>query len=114
MYLFGLLEFDMMIHHSLCIAGIIVVLSEGHDSVHVVAGLFVAEVSNPPMHVRVMLRNTGKRYTKAYEVAEYAYFVVFFFGRMIVGHPVVWKTVTCESMNILAKIVSLAVLAQSY
>ncbi len=89
-------------------------LLEGHDAVHVVAGLFVAEVSNPAMHVRVMLRNLGKRYTKAYEVAEYTYFVMFFFGRVLMGHPVVWNTVTCGSMNMLAKIVSLGVLAQSY
>ena len=89
-------------------------LLEGHDAVHVVAGLFVAEVSNPAMHVRVMLRNLGKRYTKAYEVAEYTYFVMFFFGRVLMGHPVVWNTVTCGSMNVLAKIVSLGVLAQSY
>ena len=114
MWWFGLLEIDMAIHHSLCIAGIVVVLIEGHDAVHVVAGLFVAEVSNPAMHVRVMLRNLGKRYTKAYEVAEYTYFVMFFFGRIVIGHPVVWNTVTCGSMNLLAKIVSLGVLAQSY
>jgi hypothetical protein len=65
MWWFGLLAIDMAIHHSLCIGGIIVVLLEGHDSCLVVAGLFVAEVSNPAMHVRVMLRNVGKRYTKA-------------------------------------------------
>jgi len=91
-----------------------VCLNSGHDTCHVVAGLFVAEVSNPPMHMRVMLRNIGKRYTLAYEVAEYAYFVIFFFGRIIMGHPVVYDTVSCESMHILAKIVSLGVLAQSY
>lgn len=114
MWWFGLLEFDMGIHHALCIGGIIVVLLGGHNSSNVVAGLFVAEVSNPAMHVRVMLRNIGKRYTKAYEAAEYTYFVMYIFGRVLIGHPVVWKTVTCESMNLLAKIVSLGVLAQSY
>lgn len=108
---FGLLELDMALHHGLCIVGIIVVLLDGHDTCHVVAGLFVAEVSNPAMHMRVMLRNIGKRYTLCYEVAEYAYFVMFFFGRVIMGHPVVYDTVTCESMNLMAKIVSLGVLA---
>lgn len=111
MYCFGLLEKDMALHHFLCIGGIIVVLLSGHDACHVVAGLFVAEVSNPPMHVRVMLRNLGKRYTLAYEVAEYAYFVLFFFGRVVMGHPVVYDTVTCESMHLMGKVVSLGVLA---
>jgi len=95
MYVFGLLDLDMTIHHSLCISGIAVVLLDGHDACHVVAGLFVAEVSNPAMHLRKMLRNIGKRYTFAYEVAEYSYFVMFFFGRVVMGHPVVWDTVTC-------------------
>jgi hypothetical protein len=61
-----------------------------------------------------MLRDIGKRYTKAYEVAEYIYFAMFFFGRVIMGHPTVWNTVTCQSMHWLAKFVSLGVLAQSY
>jgi hypothetical protein len=39
---------------------------------------------------------------------------MFFFGRIVIGHPVVWKTVTCSSMNLLARFVSLGVLAQSY
>lgn len=111
---FKLLDLDMTVHHSLCIAGICVVLNEGHDGGFVVAGLFVAEVSNPAMHMRVMLRDLGKRYTKAYEVAEYTYFVMFFFGRVIMGHPTVWNTITCHSMHWLAKFVSLGVLGQSY
>ena len=114
MFCFGLLETDMAVHHCLCIGGIIVVLLSGHDACHVVAGLFVAEVSNPPMHVRVMLRNLGLRYTMAYEVAEYCYFVMFFFGRVVMGHPVVYDTITCDSMHLFGKIVSLGVLAQSY
>ena len=95
MYCFGLLEKDMTIHHGLCIGGIISVLLSGHDACLVVAGLFTAEVSNPPMHVRVMLRNLGKRYTYAYEVAEYCYFMLFFFGRVLYGHPIVYNVVTC-------------------
>jgi hypothetical protein len=111
---FKLLDLDMSIHHSLCIGGICAVLSEGHDAGFVVAGLFVAEFSNPAMHCRVMLRSVGKRYTKAYEVAEYCYFAMFFFGRVLAGHPVVYNTVTCTSMHLLGRFVSLGILAQSY
>jgi hypothetical protein len=108
---FKLLDLDMTIHHSLCIGGICAVLIDGHDAGFVVAGLFVAEVSNPAMHSRVLLRNIGKRYTKAYEVAEYCYFFMFFFGRVLAGHPVVYSTVACGSMHKLARFVSLGVLA---
>ena len=106
---FKLLDFDMALHHLLCIAGILVVLGQNMGAGFVVQGLFVAEVSNPAMHMRIMLRNLGKRYTRAYEVAEYAYFMSFFFGRMIIGHPVVYATVTCPNVSFLPKFVSVGI-----
>ena len=114
MAILNLLDKDMAIHHMLCVGGILVVLAQDTGSGFVVQGLFVAEVSNPAMHMRIMLRNVGKRYTRAYEVAEYAYFMSFFFGRMVIGHPVVWATVTCENVSKFAQFVSLGILMQSY
>ena len=93
---FGLLDLDMTIHHLLCIAGMSYTLSLGKGANFVVAGLFVAEVSNPAMHMRIMLKHIGLRYARAYEVAEFCYFVLFFIGRMLTGIPVVYYTVTCD------------------
>ena len=91
----GVLDLDMAVHHLLCVSGIIVVLVQDIGCGCVVMGLFVAEVSNPAMHLRILLRHTGKRYTKSYELSEYIYFGTFFFGRIIIGHPVVYITVMC-------------------
>lgn len=110
MKVFKLLAWDMFFHHTICILGIIGVLLEGHDTCHVVAGLFVAEVSNPAMHIRTMLRNLGMRYTLAHDTAEIIYFMMFFYGRVIIGHPVVYETVMCNSTNIIAKFVSVCLL----
>ena len=77
-------------------------------------GLLVAEVSNPAMHMRIMLKHVGLRYSRAYEVAEFCYFVSFFIGRIILGHPVVYLTVSCGSMNFMGKFISVGVLLQSY
>ena len=77
-------------------------------------GLFVAEVSNPAMHIRIMLRNVGKRYTRAYEVAEYTYFILYFFGRVVIGPPVVYASVTCHALSKFSQFISLAICAQSY
>lgn len=93
---FGLLDLDMTIHHLLCICGMIYTLSLGKGANFVVAGLFVAEVSNPAMHMRIMLKHIGLRYSRAYEIAEFCYFFMFFLGRMVAGHPVVYYTVTCD------------------
>ena len=48
---FGLLDLDMTIHHLLCICGMVWTLSLGKGANFIVAGLFVAEVSNPAMHM---------------------------------------------------------------
>ena len=106
----GLLTNDMIVHHLLCIFGIIVTLLQGHDACMVIAGLFVAEVSNPAMHIRTMLCNLGMRYTLLHDFCEILYFFMFFVGRVIVGHPVVYNVVVCESANILAKLVALGIL----
>ena len=111
---YKLLDKDMAIHHMLCVGGTVVVLAQNMGAGFVVQGLFVAEVSNPAMHMRIMLRNLGKRYTRAYELSEYAYFISFFFGRIIIGHPVVYSTVTCPSISNFAKFVSVGILLQSY
>ena len=114
MMVLGVLSWDMAIHHGLCVAGIVVVLMNDNGCGFVVTGLFVAEVSNPPMHFRILLRHMGMRYTKSYEVAEYAYFGMFFVGRMILGHPAVYNTVVCDQVDFLPKFVSVGILLQSY
>jgi hypothetical protein len=52
-------------------------MMEGYGAIDSLGGLFVAEVSNFPMHLRVILRNFGRRYTKSYEYSENAYLSIF-------------------------------------
>ena len=111
---FGILDLDMTIHHLLCISGMVYTLLLETGANYIVTGLFMAEVSNPAMHMRIMLKHVGLRYTRAYEVAEFIYFGAFFAGRMIIGHPCVYKTMICSELNYFAKIVCLGVMAQSY
>ena len=104
----------MAIHHILVIFGLLITLGQNSGTGYCVLGLFVSEVSNPAMHIRIMLRNLGKRYTRAYEVAEYTYFISFFIGRVIIGHPVVYISLMCPALSKLTKFVSLGITAQSY
>jgi len=111
---FGLLDFDMTLHHLLCFTGMVYTLLDGSGANYIVAGLFVAEVSNPAMHMRIMLKHVGLRYSRAYEVAEFFYFGSFFAGRIVMGHPTVYATLTCSKLNLFAKIVCAGVMVQSY
>ena len=69
----GLLDRGMLLHHSMCIAGMMICLIEGYSANFIVAALFVAEISNPAMHFRMVMKHINKRYTKAYEAAEITY-----------------------------------------
>ena len=108
---FGLLDFDMTVHHVLCITGMIVTLVLGEGLNYVVMGTFLAEVSNPAMHGRIMLKFLGLRYSRSYDVTEFFYFVSFFVGRFVIGIPVTYMTVSCTKMNMLARIMFLGIFA---
>lgn len=62
-----------MIHHGLCILGYISALTDNYGSIVCIAGLFYAEVSNLPMHTRMIAKNFGLRYSKTYEFSENLY-----------------------------------------
>jgi hypothetical protein len=110
MWYLGILDFDMLLHHLLCCVGMAAVIITDIGSGFAGASLFITEVSNPPMHFRVILRIIGLRYSRAYEVAEFAYFILFFIGRMLIGHSVVYNILLCAPMNILSKIFAVGIL----
>ena len=70
---FGLLDRSMLIHHLICVFGFSYPVYVGKAAHHPILGLFIAEVSNPSMHCRMILKNMGLRYTKAYEILEISY-----------------------------------------
>jgi len=111
---YGLLDSSMTIHHVVCVLGIYISLMEGFSANDVIAGLFIAEISNPPMHGRVMLKHVGKRMTKLYELCEYLYIVLYIFGRCLIGSPVIYKVVSCTSSNFLVRAVAGVLALQSY
>lgn len=69
----GICDRSMFIHHLICIIGLSSGLWTGHAADILVGALFLTEISNPCMHVRVVLKHLGLRYTKAYETAELSY-----------------------------------------
>ena len=75
----GILDSSMFIHHNLCMIGLIFGLFTGASADNLVSALFITEISNPAMHVRVVLRHLGLRYTKAYETSELTYMRKFIF-----------------------------------
>lgn len=72
-YYYDLFDWGLLIHHGLCILGYSSALMNEYGSIVAIAGLFYAEVSNLPMHSRMIAKNFGLRYSKVYEFSEGMY-----------------------------------------
>lgn len=105
----GLLDKGMFIHHSFCINGMYITLVGGISASYPIHGLFVTEISNPIMHVRMVIKHLGMRYTKAYEFAEISYILLFIYGRIILGTSVVIKTTLCSENNYLVRLSAIGI-----
>ena len=88
---YGLLDSTMILHHTATATGMTFGLVMGKSANMIIGGMFIAEVSNPPMHFRVMLKHLGLRYSKAYETSEITFIMLYTFGRIVLGCYQVWS-----------------------
>jgi hypothetical protein len=68
----------MLIHHNVVSIGMAMGLVTGYSADILVGALFLTEISNPAMHVRMVLKHLGLRYSKSYELAELTYICKYF------------------------------------
>ena len=90
MWIEGILDKAMMIHHPLCLLGLFIPLYENISGMECMLAIFLSEISNPMMHIRQILRISGRRYTKAYEITEVTFISLYFYARFIAIGPVVY------------------------
>ena len=103
----------MTYHHWVCIIGMGLPLVYEISGNYVVMGMFISEASNPFMHVRVILRHYGLRYTKSYELMEILFLIFYIFGRFMLGTSLVWSTCLCDKNMIIVRLCSIALWIQS-
>ena len=84
----GILDKAMTAHHILCVVGLLIPIYENLSANYCMLAIFLAEISNPSMTARHLLRLTGRRYTKSYETAELSFICLYIFGRFICCPPV--------------------------
>ena len=69
-----------------------------YNNIKNLAAIVCAEVSNLPMHVRMILKNINLRYTKAYEACEMAYMILYMSFRGLIAPLMVygaWRETNC-------------------
>uniref|UniRef100_A0A7S3CUH1 TLC domain-containing protein n=1 Tax=Strombidium rassoulzadegani TaxID=1082188 RepID=A0A7S3CUH1_9SPIT len=110
---YGLVDKTMTFHHLACIVGMAIPLGMGISGNFILQGMFIGEVSNTFMHARVILKHYGLRYTKAYELMEICFILLYIFGRMIIGPFSVYNTCICKQNPLATKLASVALTLQS-
>jgi len=114
MYKYDLYDKFMIVHHSLCLLGMSCSLLTGVGSVEIMYGLFMTEISNPCMHLREVLKLANQRGTKTYLISELSFFGFYFFGRLIIGIPIVYSIVTSWRTHIIERLVAFSLEVQSF
>lgn len=73
-------------------------------------GLFLSEVSNFPMHFRIIIREFGLRFTLIYELMESIYLFLYLLARGICT-PIylTWNCIESENTPLMVKIICLGI-----
>jgi len=109
---YGLSDLSLLMHHGMCVGGIIVCEAYNNATTGLI-GLFWAEISNCPMHVRVILRTIKMRYTKLYEFSETFYLVTYILCRGFFATHLVITAVPVSETPIIIRMVCFGLWLQS-
>jgi len=109
---YGLIDTGLILHHVMCLVGI------GscellNNATTALIGLFLAEVSNFPMHFRCVLRSFKMRYTKLYEFSEILYIITYIIARGICITYLVVTAIPVSETPIIIRLTCLGLWVQS-
>lgn len=110
----GLLNWAISIHHFIWVIGIYLSLCFDASASEILAGLFVGEISNPVMHLRLILRNFGYKDTKIYHFIEYCFILIYIYYRLFKGFIVVSEIVKWEGNHPVIKGIAVGLAIHSY
>lgn len=114
MIYYKLIDQGMGIHHGMVCMGMYMCLSFDESSPEILAGCFIAEISNPVMHLRMIAKDFGRRHTLVYEVSEMMYYVLYIYGRIIMGTGIVYRTCTTWNAHPVIRFIAFGIALQSY
>jgi hypothetical protein len=109
---YGLIDTGLILHHGMCLLGI-GSCELTNNATTALIGLFLAEVSNFPMHFRCILRTFKMRYTKLYEFSEIMYIVTYIIARGICITYLVVTAIPVSETPIVIRLTCLGLWVQS-
>jgi len=109
---YGLSDMALVLHHTLCIMGILSCEMTNNGTTAIIL-LFLAEVSNFPMHSRVILRQLKMRYTKLYELADCLYLIAYIIARGVFMTRLAFTALPVAETPITPRVALFGIWAQS-
>eukprot|EP01017_Pseudomicrothorax_dubius_P017057 TRINITY_DN1936_c0_g1_i4.p1 TRINITY_DN1936_c0_g1~~TRINITY_DN1936_c0_g1_i4.p1 ORF type:complete len:264 (+),score=51.90 TRINITY_DN1936_c0_g1_i4:75-866(+) len=110
---YKLTDTGLIIHHTSAMLGYLTSLVNGVGCTDSLMGLYLAEYSNLPMHLRKILRTLNLRYTLSYEVLELAYLAIYSVSRGIFCPKMMIESIFIPQTPILVKLMMAALTFQS-
>ena len=100
-----------MIHHGLVMAALYTVLLYDIAATDMVLGFFVAEWSNPFMHIKEMMKVLNLTTTKFFLWNEIAFYVLYLIWRNPIGIPACLAIISSSTSPILGRVCVAGILA---
>jgi hypothetical protein len=111
---YGIWDKSLVIHHFSSITGFMFAYCTDVGAKISILGLLVAECSNFPMHMRVILRLKGLRHTKLFNLFEIAYLVIYVLVRGGLCLPMMIIAFNCSATSPVIPVMCSILGIQSY
>ena len=111
---FKILDSEMLFHHTFCILGLYSGSVFNNSATEMIRSMIAAEISNPAMHMRMILKAYNLKFTKLYLLLEVYYLSSYVIARMCFGLTVVLYTLFCMENLCIIKIAGGMVWFQSF
>ena len=106
-------EVENVVHHMFTVGGLASGVITGRSGPELVGCLFLMEVSNPSLHLRSMLRELNMKDSLLATLNDLLFALLFLLCRLIVGPPLVWRTVVHDSNTYIVKAGALGIFVVS-
>lgn len=106
-------ELESVFHHLFTIGGLASGVLQGKSGSELVACLFLMEVSNPSLHLRTLLLEMGLKNSTVFSLNNFVFALVFLVCRLVIGPPLVYKTLVCPDNEFIVKAGGFGILAVS-
>ena len=81
---------------------------------YAIYAMFFAEISNPCMHMKNLLRTSGRRYTLAYDLFDVCFLVIYSVCRGVIVLPTAASCFDCDQSHVVFQILMTGIMLQSY